>query len=142
MLHRRNFLTGLAALVASPAVVKASSLMPVKSIIVEPDPWDFGSGDFTIEAWLRRGGDGWVAIAAERDQGRVQFFMDGGRVATSTIPKAHQDFLSGVRFGHLNDGAGLLISDVRITKGVACYSGALPHLETGKRFSDVSLLLT
>jgi hypothetical protein len=33
ILPRRKFLTGLFGLVAAPAVVKASSLMPVKSVV-------------------------------------------------------------------------------------------------------------
>lgn len=32
MIHRRKFLTGLASLIAAPAVVRASSLMPVKAL--------------------------------------------------------------------------------------------------------------
>lgn len=31
MLHRRSFITGLVALVAAPAIVRAGSLMPVKA---------------------------------------------------------------------------------------------------------------
>lgn len=31
ILHRRTFLTGLASIIAAPAIVRASSLMPVKS---------------------------------------------------------------------------------------------------------------
>ena len=34
MLARRSFLTGLVSLIASPAIVRASSLMPVKSMAV------------------------------------------------------------------------------------------------------------
>jgi hypothetical protein len=37
MMHRRSFLLGLGALMAAPAIVKASSLMPVKQmVVVEP----------------------------------------------------------------------------------------------------------
>jgi hypothetical protein len=62
MMHRRSFLLGLGALMAAPAIVKATSLMPVKQMIVEPrwrmisgslDPttrtvrWHYKSGEFT-----------------------------------------------------------------------------------------------
>lgn len=36
MIHRRKFLTGLASLIAAPAVVRASSLMPVKALRPAP----------------------------------------------------------------------------------------------------------
>lgn len=35
MLNRRGFIGGLLALVAAPAIVKATSLMPVKALITE-----------------------------------------------------------------------------------------------------------
>jgi hypothetical protein len=34
MMHRRSFLLGLGALMAAPAIVKATSLMPVKQMVV------------------------------------------------------------------------------------------------------------
>lgn len=34
ILPRRKFLTGLASLIAAPAIVRASSLMPVKSVTI------------------------------------------------------------------------------------------------------------
>lgn len=46
-MNRRSFISGLALLVASPAIVRASSLMPVKAF-VEPTPprfFGFGVGD-------------------------------------------------------------------------------------------------
>lgn len=36
MIQRRAFLTGLAALITAPAIVRAGSLMPVRSVVVEP----------------------------------------------------------------------------------------------------------
>lgn len=36
ILPRRKFITGLVSLMAAPAIVRASSLMPVKVVI---DPW-------------------------------------------------------------------------------------------------------
>lgn len=37
MIERRSFLTGLIALVAAPAIVRAGSLMPVKQMIGVPE---------------------------------------------------------------------------------------------------------
>lgn len=37
MIARRSFITGLIALVAGPAIVRAGSLMPVKQIIAVPE---------------------------------------------------------------------------------------------------------
>lgn len=37
MLSRRSFFGGLAAAIAAPAIVKASSLMPIKAVKVLPD---------------------------------------------------------------------------------------------------------
>lgn len=34
-MHRRSFLTGLAGLIAAPAIARASSLMPVRGIVME-----------------------------------------------------------------------------------------------------------
>lgn len=35
VLHRRSFLTGAIALICAPAIVRASSLMPIKALPVE-----------------------------------------------------------------------------------------------------------
>jgi hypothetical protein len=45
ILPRRGFLLGLAASICAPAIVRATSLMPVKSLWV---PW----GEIEIENWL------------------------------------------------------------------------------------------
>ena len=37
-MDRRSFITGLGALIAAPAIVKASSLMPVRGIIMPREP--------------------------------------------------------------------------------------------------------
>ena len=37
MTSRRGFITGLISLVAAPAIVRASSIMPVRSIKMPPD---------------------------------------------------------------------------------------------------------
>lgn len=36
MIQRRTFLTGLAALITAPAIVRAGSLMPVRSVVYAP----------------------------------------------------------------------------------------------------------
>lgn len=36
-MNRRGFITGLASLVAAPAIVKAASLMPVRGIVMAAD---------------------------------------------------------------------------------------------------------
>jgi BMFP domain-containing protein YqiC len=38
IVNRRSFISGLAALVAAPAIVRAGSLMPVKQMIEVPEP--------------------------------------------------------------------------------------------------------
>jgi len=37
IIQRRAFITGLFSSLAAPAIVRASSLMPVKALIIEPD---------------------------------------------------------------------------------------------------------
>jgi hypothetical protein len=47
-LSRRSLITGLASLVAAPAIVRVGSIMPVKAWIEEPRAqlnWDFGGID-------------------------------------------------------------------------------------------------
>jgi hypothetical protein len=39
-LHRRGFLTGLGALIAAPAIVSVSNIMPVKSMPIELEQFD------------------------------------------------------------------------------------------------------
>lgn len=56
MINRRGLITGLISLVAAPAIVRATSLMPVKAIKTGAEIWeemvqgvsiDYGSGDRT-----------------------------------------------------------------------------------------------
>lgn len=47
MIHRRLFLGGLLAGAAAPAIVRASSLMPVKALAPLTISLDFGTGDQT-----------------------------------------------------------------------------------------------
>lgn len=53
MLTRRGLITGLSALIAAPAIVKASSLMPVRAI--EPTT-------------MVEFGEGWVAVMDEHSK--------------------------------------------------------------------------
>jgi hypothetical protein len=46
MLHRRKFLMGLGALMAAPAIVSVSNIMPVKAALVPVTEWDLVVGDF------------------------------------------------------------------------------------------------
>lgn len=39
MIPRRSFLLGLGSLIAAPAIVRASSLMPVRGIIMDVPAW-------------------------------------------------------------------------------------------------------
>lgn len=39
MISRRGLITGLISFVAAPAIVRASSLMPVKNLLLEPTDW-------------------------------------------------------------------------------------------------------
>lgn len=48
ILPRRKFLTGLMGLVAAPAVVKASSLMPAKSFVLDPFYDGFTTHDIRV----------------------------------------------------------------------------------------------
>lgn len=46
---RRSFLTGLTALVAAPAIVRASSLMPVRSHFVCITDWPFNASTSLLD---------------------------------------------------------------------------------------------
>lgn len=48
-IHRRAFITGLVGLIAAPAIVRASSLMPVRSLRLDP-------GLETLNHWVNRNG--------------------------------------------------------------------------------------
>lgn len=53
MIARRSILTGLVALVAAPAIVKVSSLMPVNSKLVPSWPIGYGNSLLTIDEITR-----------------------------------------------------------------------------------------
>jgi hypothetical protein len=51
VIERRQFLTGLIALVAAPAIVRAHNLMPVRQILIEPSPYQisvFSGANFSL----------------------------------------------------------------------------------------------
>lgn len=52
MIARRQLLTSLASLLAAPAIVRASSLMPISVYA----PFDLGAGDYTVSYWMGRDG--------------------------------------------------------------------------------------
>ena len=66
MLNRRTLITGLISLVAAPAIVRASSLMPVKTIIIPPS-------HLTYDEWARRS---FNAEDAARFYARLKLYMD------------------------------------------------------------------
>lgn len=60
-MNRRGFITGLVSLVAAPAIVRASSLMPVRRVLILPPAPALGPsvdvlyGTLTFEPnWLQR----------------------------------------------------------------------------------------
>lgn len=72
MLERRKFLTGLTGLICAPAIVRAASIMPVRServdrkrwfLQMDPLPWDGqGGSDFVIKSYDDSGNQGLDAI--------------------------------------------------------------------------------
>lgn len=57
MLTRRTLLTGLGAIIAAPAIVRASSLMPVKAWRTMPMLWGDGVHDDTAALQAFANGD-------------------------------------------------------------------------------------
>jgi hypothetical protein len=57
MIHRRGLITGFISLIAAPAIVRASSLMPVKALIIPEGPvGPLGPGGpvgYRIGDWVR-----------------------------------------------------------------------------------------
>lgn len=58
ILSRRGILTGLASLIAAPAIVRAESLMPVRGIIMPPRPMLTSRGIVSMKT-VR---PGWIEI--------------------------------------------------------------------------------
>jgi hypothetical protein len=63
MMNRRSLITGLVSLVAAPAIVRATSLMPVKTMIEDPRHYYVGRGRLMICTVADVGGtEEWVDI--------------------------------------------------------------------------------
>src|SRR3990167_2544471 len=50
-IHRRGLLIGLASLIAAPAIVRASSLMPIKVFNADVVALDLEGGQYTFQAY-------------------------------------------------------------------------------------------
>ena len=85
-LSRRGFLAAMLAAAAAPAIVRASSLMPISApkLLLPASMWGMAlpEGDVTIEGWINPGPseDGWHHHAIVRDSGGIKCYMDGERV--------------------------------------------------------------
>ena len=53
IIGRRGFLAGLGALIAAPAIVRASVIMPVKPMLFVPEPKIITDLTFQIEGYVR-----------------------------------------------------------------------------------------
>lgn len=51
LIQRRSFLIGFGSLLAAPAVVQASSLMPVSAKLLTPPPIDWASIELEAQQW-------------------------------------------------------------------------------------------
>lgn len=97
MTTRRNFLKVMLAAAAAPAIVKASSLMPIfvpKKEVLLPD-WAHQLEDYTIESWLKpRFGD-WTHVSVSRGgmYNEFKFYLDGSPVSYSKLADKKLDIL-------------------------------------------------
>lgn len=71
---RRGFITGLATLIAAPAIVRVGSLMPVRGVVMEWVPY----GESPVMGALRD-------LAEIEEKIRRAFFMDLGAFGTAAI---------------------------------------------------------
>lgn len=84
-MRRRSILGGLIGLgIAAPAIVRASSLMPLyvprQSIALPPPPL-LGIESFTLESWVNLKDGKWHAVNLTRSHGRVSAWVDGKHVS-------------------------------------------------------------
>lgn len=90
---RRSLILGMgASLLAAPAIVRASSLMPVKA----PAPTSFNGwidelrishGPFSMSAWIRRPGEIYHHWSWDHDdKGHNRVYVDGVLVDTTSAP--------------------------------------------------------
>ena len=94
-MDRRGFLKSMLALAAAPAICKAENLMkiyvPPQEIyipapeILEVSDFTFGTGDFTVEAWLNN--DQWRHFARVYNGGKVKEYIDGKLVPIGSQEK-------------------------------------------------------
>ena len=74
LMPRRKFLTGLFGLVAAPAVVKASNLMPIK--VLEYGQWQYTEVGVGFSITREEIGDGlWGSQMAGVNLGLLEFFQ-------------------------------------------------------------------
>lgn len=79
LVPRRSFIAGIAALIAAPAIVRASALMPVKPLVVESEP------PFMIGRIVSHTGDGLIICGngttwALQGVASRKFFPIGGSI--------------------------------------------------------------
>jgi hypothetical protein len=123
MIITRRTLIGL---IAAPAIIRVIDLMPIKALAEEPLNWDFGSDTFTVEAWVRL--NGWSHLAVDRVDGKLNFYRDGARVSYDdklfsplgevAVNRGSSDHMFSVPNGDF-------LSDLRVTRGVARYTGGV-----------------
>lgn len=93
-LRRRGFLAGLGAALAAPAIIRTPGLlMPIRSLILEPEGWDVIVTD--VHAWKGAEIDwndpfvlpnGWKMITARQDENGVELYRDGVRLPDDMQP--------------------------------------------------------
>lgn len=91
-ISRRGFLKSMLAMAAAPAICKAENLMkiyvPPQEIILpsqeilEVADLTFGTGDFTIEAWMNK--DQWHHVCQTYNAGIKREYIDGVQVPIGT----------------------------------------------------------
>lgn len=91
MTSRRNFLKSILALSMAPAIVKASSLMPI--YVPKPEVFSFGSGDWTVEGWLRPTAEQWMHISAIRKSGKYLHYLNGVPVDSKILEDSGLDIV-------------------------------------------------
>jgi hypothetical protein len=68
MIDRRKFLYGAASLFAGPAIIRSGVLMPVKRLVLPPEPVLFpGVESYLLDRWEMYNGFGYVEIWRESD---------------------------------------------------------------------------
>lgn len=91
MTTRRNFLKVMLAAAAAPAIVKASSLMPIH--VPKPEIFSFGSGDWTVEGWLRPTAEQWMRISTVRKSGKYTHYLNGVLVDSKILENSKLDIV-------------------------------------------------